>query len=148
MLTDAQLYWIITVRGDGRPHAVPLVGVWYDGAFAFCTGADEQKARNLETNPQVAVTTGGTCAKGWATGKDVVIEGTATRVTDPEALGVLAAAWWAKYGDDWHYEVRGEQFFELGNSGDGTSAGASVYRVATTKVLAFGDEHGQTAYRF
>ena len=37
LLTDAQLYWIITVRTDGRPHAVPLVGVWHDGAFAFCT---------------------------------------------------------------------------------------------------------------
>ena len=37
LLTEAQLYWIITVRADGRPHAVPLVGVWQDGAFAFCT---------------------------------------------------------------------------------------------------------------
>ena len=25
LLTEAQLYWIITVRTDGRPHAVPLV---------------------------------------------------------------------------------------------------------------------------
>mgnify|MGYP003788555729 CR=1 FL=1 len=39
LLTDAQLYWIVTVRADGRPHAVPLVGVWHDGSFAFCTGA-------------------------------------------------------------------------------------------------------------
>jgi hypothetical protein len=45
LLTDAQLYWIITVRANGRPHAVPLVGVWLDGAFAFCTGSDEQKQR-------------------------------------------------------------------------------------------------------
>ena len=27
LLISAQLYWIITVRADGRPHAVPLVGV-------------------------------------------------------------------------------------------------------------------------
>ena len=47
LLIDAQLYWIITVRADGRPHAVPLVGVWHDGAFAFCTGSEEQKQRNL-----------------------------------------------------------------------------------------------------
>ena len=37
-LTDAQLYWLVTVRADGRPHAVPLCGAWHDGAFAFCTG--------------------------------------------------------------------------------------------------------------
>ena len=95
LLTDAQLYWIITVRVDGRPHAVPLVGVWHDGAFAFCTGPDEQKARNLEANPQVAVATGGTGANGWTSGKDVVVEGTATRVTDAEALQALADAWFA-----------------------------------------------------
>ena len=35
LLTQAQLYWIVTVRVDGRPHAVPLVGVWHAGAFAF-----------------------------------------------------------------------------------------------------------------
>jgi nitroimidazol reductase NimA-like FMN-containing flavoprotein (pyridoxamine 5'-phosphate oxidase superfamily) len=148
LLTAAQLYWIITVRADGRPHAVPLVGVWHDGAFAFCTGDDEQKARNLETNPQVAVTTGRTGADGWATGEDVVIEGTAIKVTDAGTLQALADAWSAKYGDDWKFEVRGEQFFELSNSGDGTGGGASVYRVAAAKVLAFGESHGQTAYRF
>src|SRR5664280_1834786 len=65
LLTNAQLYWIITVRADGRPHAVPLVGVWHDGAFAFCTGSDEQKQRNLDANPLLAVTTGSTGVAGW-----------------------------------------------------------------------------------
>ena len=90
LLTAAQLYWIITVRTDGRPHAVPLVGVWHEGAFAFCTGSDEQKQRNLDSNPQVAVTTGSTGASGWSHGKDVVVEGTAVRVTDAETLHALA----------------------------------------------------------
>jgi general stress protein 26 len=148
LLTDAQLYWIITVRADGRPHAVPLVGVWQDGAFAFCTGPDEQKHRNLDANPHVAVTTGSTGANGWDNGKDVVVEGTAVRVTDPEALEGLAAAWFAKYGDDWKFEVRGEEFFELSSSGAGGEGGAWVYRVTPEKVLAFGDAHGQTRYRF
>ena len=107
LLTDAQLYWIITVRADGRPHAVPLVGVWQDGAFAFCTGAEEQKQRNLDADPQVAVTTGSTGANGWDSGKDVVVEGTAVRVTDAETLQALADAWFAKYGEDWQFEVRG-----------------------------------------
>jgi len=43
LLTDAQPYWMITVRPDGRPRAVPLVGVSHEGAFAFCTGPDEQR---------------------------------------------------------------------------------------------------------
>jgi nitroimidazol reductase NimA-like FMN-containing flavoprotein (pyridoxamine 5'-phosphate oxidase superfamily) len=148
LLTDAQLYWLITVRVDGRPHAVPLVGVWHDGAFAFCTGPGEQKARNLDANPHVAVTTGATGATGWDSGKDVVVEGTATRVTDAEALQELADAWFAKYGEDWKWEVRGAEFVDLSRSGDSAAGGAWVYRVAAAKVMAFGDAHGQTAYRF
>ena len=130
---DAQLYWIITVRADGRPHAVPLVGVWQDGAFAFCTGSDEQKQRNLDANAHVAVTTGSTGANGWNSGKDVVVEGTAVRVTDPEALRTLAAAWFAKYGDDWKFDVRGQEFVELSDSGASTRGGAWVYRVPRTR---------------
>jgi nitroimidazol reductase NimA-like FMN-containing flavoprotein (pyridoxamine 5'-phosphate oxidase superfamily) len=146
LLTDAQLYWIITVRADGRPHAVPLVGVWQDHAFAFCTGAEEQKQRNLDANPHVAVTTGSTGAHGWDSGKDVVVEGTAERVTDVDELQRLADAWFAKYGEDWAYAVRGQEFVERSSSGGGS--GARVYRVRPAKVLAFGDAHGQTAYRF
>jgi general stress protein 26 len=148
LLTDAQLYWIITVRADGRPHAVPLVGVWHDGAFAFCTGQEEQKQRNLDSNPQVAVATGTMGANGWNSGKDIVLEGTAVRVTNAEALQTLADAWFAKYGQDWRYAVRGQEFVELSDSGGSVSGGARVYRVAVAKVIAFGDEHGQTRYRF
>jgi general stress protein 26 len=148
LLTDAQLYWIITVRSDGRPHAVPLVGVWHEGAFAFCTGNAEQKQRNLDHNAHVAVTTGSTGAYGWNSGKDIVVEGTAARVTDGAALQELADAWSAKYGDDWRFEVRGQEFVEFSHSGGSTEGGARVYRVAPEKVLVFGDEHGQTRYRF
>ena len=146
-LTDAQLYWIVTVRADGRPHAVPLVGVWHAGAFAFCTGAEEQKHRNLEGDPRVAVATGSTGAGAWDSGREVVVEGTAVRVRDHDALQELADAWSAKYGDDWRFAVRGEEFVELSGSGGG-SGGAEVYRVAPGKVLAFGGGHGQTRYRF
>lgn len=148
LLMDAQLYWIITVRADGRPHAVPLVGIWQDGGFAFCTGSDEQKQRNLQAGAHVAVTTGSTGANGWDSGKDVVVEGTAVRVTDAEALRTLAAGWFAKYGDDWKFDVRGQEFVQLSDSGGSTQRGAWVYRVAPDKVIAFGDGHGQTRYRF
>lgn len=148
LLADAQLYWIITVRADGRPHAVPLVGVWQDGAFAFCTGPDEQKQRNLDANDRVAVTTGSTGANGWSSGLDVVLEGRAVRVTEPDALRALAEAWFEKYHGDWRFEVRGQEFVEVTDSGGETGGGAWVYRVAPAKVIAFGPPHGQTTYRF
>ena len=36
----------------------------------------------------------------------------------------------------------------LSHSGGSTEGGARVYRVKPAKVIAFGDTHGQTTYRF
>jgi general stress protein 26 len=145
-LADASLYWLVTVRRDGRPHAVPLCGVWRDEAFFFCTGDAEQKMRNLEANGHVTVVAGPLGADGWAVGKDIAVEGRAEVVVDDVELEALAAAWFAKYGADWHFEVRDHRFFEVTDGGG--HGGAQVFRVTPAKVLVFGDEHGQTTYRF
>ncbi|HCB06132.1 MAG TPA: pyridoxamine 5'-phosphate oxidase family protein [Nocardioides sp.] len=147
-LAEAQLYWIVTVRRDGRPHAVPLCGVWREGTFFFCTGDAEQKMRNLEHDPHVVVTAGPLGAAGWGSGKDIAVEGVATRVADEALLRSLADEWSRKYDGDWEWEVRDGRFFELSDQGDGTRDGAVVFRVPPDKVLVFGDEHGQTTYRF
>src|SRR4051794_13007586 len=76
LLREAELYWLTTVRADGRPHVTPIVGVWTGGAFAFCTGVGEQKHVNLLHSPLVAVTTG---SNAWTSGTDVVVEGAAER---------------------------------------------------------------------
>ena len=53
VLETAELFWICTVRSDGRPHMTPLVAVWLDGTLYFCTGETEQKFLNMRTNPNV-----------------------------------------------------------------------------------------------
>jgi nitroimidazol reductase NimA-like FMN-containing flavoprotein (pyridoxamine 5'-phosphate oxidase superfamily) len=139
VLEQAELYWLTTVRADGRPHVTPLIGVVRDGVVHFCTGLREQKAHNLEHSDQVALTTGN---NAWAQGLDVVVEGTAVRVTDADALQLIADAYEAKYGSVWHFDV-GDGVF-----GEGERA-AAVYRIEPAKVLAFAKEpHGQTTYRF
>ena len=139
VLEHAELYWLTTVRTDGRPHVTPLIGVWEDGAVHFCTGLLEQKARNLEHRREVALTTGNNT---WARGLDVVVEGVAVRVVDRDALQRLAEAYEAKYGSAWHFDV--------GDGGFGTGEDvAAVFRIEPTKVLAFAkDPHAQTRYRF
>jgi hypothetical protein len=55
LLASARTYWICTTRPDGRPHAVPVWGVWLDDTF-YCDGHPQTRwARNLEKNPSVAV---------------------------------------------------------------------------------------------
>src|SRR5260370_39211468 len=78
VLETAELFWISTVRADGRPHVTPVVAVWADGAIHFSTGAEEQKYFNLRANPQVVLTTG--CTR-WDTALHVVLEADPAQLT-------------------------------------------------------------------
>jgi predicted pyridoxine 5'-phosphate oxidase superfamily flavin-nucleotide-binding protein len=55
VLETAELFWITTVRADGRPHVTPLVAVWLDDAIHFSTGETEQKAMKLRVNRHVVL---------------------------------------------------------------------------------------------
>ena len=129
-LEAAELYWVSTVRPDGRPHATPLLGVWLDGALYFCTGAGERKAENLEENPHCILVTG----TNKLDGLDLVVEGEAVPVSDPAELGSVAAAYESKYGA--HLTAPEGTWFGLGDTirkGD-----ALVYRVAPSTAWGFG----------
>ena len=139
VIEEAELFWLSTVRSDGRPHVTPLVAVWSDGALYFSTGAGEQKARNLAMNPSCTLTTGD---NAWKSGLDVVIEGTATRVADHALLQALAEEWESKYEGDWHFDVANGAFHHEGGE-------ALVFEVAPAKALAFAKgEFAQTRFRF
>ena len=139
VLEEAELFWISTVRADGRPHVTPLVAVWLDGAIYFTTGATERKAHNLRGNPHVLLTTGCT----WNSGLDVVVEGDAVQITDDDVLKRLAHAWTTKWDGRWHFEVRDGVFHHE----DGA---ALVFRVLPTKVFAFatGTTSSHTRHQF
>jgi general stress protein 26 len=142
VLEYAEIFWLSTVRHDGRPHVTPLPAMWLDGSLHFCTGPAEQKARNLETNPRCVLTTG---TDRFRSGLDVIVEGTAVRVEDAESLQRAADAYLDKYGDDWRFDV-GDGVLTHGEAGE---MEAALLRVEPTKVLAFAkDPHGQTRYRF
>lgn len=127
-LEAAELFWITTVRADGRPHVSPLVAVWLDDGLHFSTGAAEQKAVNLRANPHVTLTTG---CNQWDHGVDVVVEGDAVQVTDDATLHRLADAWRTKWDGRWQYQAGAGAFqHEAGE--------ALVFRVAPAKVFAFG----------
>ena len=119
-LEDAELFWISTVRADGRPHVTPLVAVWLDDAIYFATGPGEQKAVNLGANQNVILTTG---CNEWERGLDVVVEGEAVQVMDESVLERLAATWATKWDGRWHYEVHDCGFrHEASETGDHLTA--------------------------
>jgi pyridoxine/pyridoxamine 5'-phosphate oxidase len=140
-LEKAEVYWLSTVRPDGRPHVTPIAAVWLDGSLHFTTGEGEQKALNLRHNDHVAVTTGSDVLDGI----DVVVEGAVVRVADETRLRRLADAYRPKYGDLFVFAVRGGALYA-----EGAQDEALAYEVRPAKVFAFGkgDSYSQTRWRF
>lgn len=91
-MAAAKNYWIGTVRPDGRPHSMPVWGVWLDGTLYFEGSPETRRGRNIAANPAVVV--------HLESGDQVVIiEGEAYETSRPERpLAVrLAEAYTAKY---------------------------------------------------
>lgn len=147
-LETAEMFWVTTVRPDGRPHVTPLIAVWLDGALYFCTGPSERKAKNLLQNQNCILTTG--CNKRHE-GLDIVIEGEAVLATDGALLLRVAHAYEAKYGNEWRFTVRDGTFHQVSESTQDEDAnGGLVYEVTPSKAFGFGrgDEYSQTRWRF
>ena len=145
-LEVAEIFWLSTVRTDGRPHVTPLVAVWDEDALHFCTGDTEQKALNLQGNAHVLLTTG--CNR-WQDGLDIVVEGDAVRTTNQEQLERLAKVWTTRWDGRWQYVVRDGCFFHHDEQGTAPDA-VLVFSVTPTKILAFakGNPFSHTRHQF
>jgi general stress protein 26 len=115
-LVASRNYWMVTVwpvvRGPrelaasasefvglyGRPHAMPVWGMWHDDAFWFSSSRTSRKAKNLAANPRCVVTTEDAL-------NPVVVEGTAELLTNPAEIAMLLALENAKYETDYKIEM-------------------------------------------
>src|ERR1700726_166832 len=87
-------YWVATTRPDGRPHVMPVWGVFVDDEFWFSSSRKSRKARNLAANPACAITADNAY-------EPVVIDGTAEVVFDSAGIGGFVTAINAKYETDY-----------------------------------------------
>ncbi len=93
-LTASHDYWVATVRPGGGPHVMPVWAVWDAGCLWFSSGLGSRKARNLDLDPRLTVTTDNAR-------EPVVVDGTAERVADLEARTRFIGLSNAKYGTDY-----------------------------------------------
>lgn len=148
VLEEAEVFWLITVRPNGRPHGTPLLAVWLDGAIFFCTGPDERKARNLKQHSGCLLLTGDNALPD---GMDIAVEGEAMQVSDEAVLGRVAQAYLEKYGEDWRYLVRDGALVHAEESLRGDDPGRVLaFRVAPNTVFGFGKgtRYSQTRWAF
>jgi nitroimidazol reductase NimA-like FMN-containing flavoprotein (pyridoxamine 5'-phosphate oxidase superfamily) len=141
-LQDAQVYWLTTVRPEGRPHVTPLLGIWFDAALYFCTGPSERKAKNLAENAHCVLTTG--C--NGLDGLDVVVEGDAAKVSNPTELASVADTYESKYGR--HFTAPEGTWFGLGDAIRRSEV--LLYRVDPSTAFGFGKgtPYSQTRWSF
>lgn len=93
-------YWLATVGPDGRPHATAVGAMWLDDRVYFVSGPGTRKSRNLAADPRCTITVS-------LDDIDLVMEGSARRVTDPATLDKLAGSYRAQ---GWPAEVSGDAF--------------------------------------
>ena len=87
--TAARNYWICTTRPDGRPHAIPVWGLWLADAVVFSTDPESLKARNFLARPDVVV--------HLESGDDVVIVEGRVQAFDRALLEAFLDAYEVKY---------------------------------------------------
>jgi PPOX class probable F420-dependent enzyme len=86
-------YWVATVWPDGRPHVMPVWGIWHDGSVWFSSSVQSRKARNLRGDPRCVVTTDNPI-------EPVVVEGVAEVVRELGAIQELVSRVNAKYSSE------------------------------------------------
>ncbi len=151
VLETAELFWLATVRVDGRPHVTPLVAVWHDGAIHFTVTSTAQKTVNLRGNPHVILVTGCNQIDSFdkKEGLTVVVEGDAVQVTDQDALRRLASVWATKWDGSWPYQVRNGYFYLYDEDEQRVLVDSNlVFAVSPTKVFAFAIGGSQTRHQF
>jgi nitroimidazol reductase NimA-like FMN-containing flavoprotein (pyridoxamine 5'-phosphate oxidase superfamily) len=91
-------FWLATQRPDGRPHLMPVWGVWDDESLWFSSARGSRKAINLRANPRCAIATDNAY-------EPVIVEGDAIEVTDEPQLRAALDLENRKYGTDYGVEM-------------------------------------------
>ena len=108
-MNNCRTFWLATIyaglqTGNGRPHVMPVWGVWLDDAFFFSTGRKSRKGQNLSANPACTITNDD--------GQEaVIVEGLATQAEDAADQERVATAYKKKYKMD--PRSMGEPIFRL-----------------------------------
>ena len=136
----AASYWLATTNPDGRPHVAAVGALWVDGKIYFTSSIRTRKGRNLAARPDCV------CSVSL-TGIDIVLEGTAIRISDRPTLLRLAK----RYADQgWPARVSGDAFTAEYSA---PSAGPPpwnlyVVRASTAFGVSTADPPGATRWRF
>jgi len=138
--SPAITHFLGTCRPDGTPHAAGIGAQWMDGRFYFTSNPATRKARDLAVNPRCTIS-------ARLDGIDLVLEGTAAKVTDAETLERVAAG----YRDGgWPCQVEGDALTAPFSAPSAGPPPWEVYRFTAHTVVgvATREPYGATRWKF
>jgi hypothetical protein len=140
-LEQGRWYWLTTVRPNARPHVMPVLAVWSDGALYFVAAEASRKARNLARNARCVITVA-------ADDAHLVVEGDAVKVDSQITLRRVAALYDSKY--DWRVRIRNDAFDADYGAPTAGPPPYQLYEVSPTTVFGFGTDEtfSPTRWRF
>jgi hypothetical protein len=130
--------WLTTINPDGSPHLTPVGFAQFDGIWYFTSGPGTRKSRNLAADPR--------CVVSVATHPfDLVIEGSAARVTDADELRSVADEY-VRVG--WPAQVERDALTAEYSAPSAGPPPWHVYKITPSTVFAFGTAEPYGATRF
>jgi hypothetical protein len=131
--------WLATVRSDGRPHLMPVLAFWFDGALHFVAGEGTQKGRNLAANSYCVIGTESTELPSL----DVVVEGRAKPLTNQEVVRNAAEHLGS---NGWPLEAIGDEVFGP-NAPTAGPPPYRIYRLTPTKAFGLPGTYGMDQFK-
>ncbi len=138
---DRHTWWLATIDADGAPHVTGVGALWHKGFLWFETGETTRKGRNVARDPRCTMSL---AARDY----DLVVEGEAHLVRDPDVVAEMAELWAAD--DGWPCRVD-ESGTALTADFSAPSAGPPpwhVYRVTPLRATALQTVEPGGATRF
>lgn len=134
-------HFLATVRPDGRPHVAGVGALWFEDKFYIVSGPGTRKSRNLAERPDCVISV-------KLDDLDLVVEGSARRVTDGPTLERIAERYNTQGG--WPVKVDGDAFTAPYSAPSAGPPPWYLYEFTPTKAfgVAYEEPHGATRWVF
>ena len=133
--------WLTTINPDGSPHVTAVGAVWDGDRLWFQTADRTRKAKNLVREQRCAVSV-------TLDGCDVVVEGTAEKVTDPDDVARIAEVWATRGGWPVRPDEHGTGITAPFNAPGLGPPPWFVYRITPTAATSVTQQGGSTRWTF
>jgi Pyridoxamine 5'-phosphate oxidase len=130
--------WLATTRPDGRPHLMPVIAFWIEGALHIVAGEDTRKARNLAADGRCVIGTSSTRLPSL----DLVVEGRADPLTDHDAVRHVTEFLGER---NWPLEAKGDKVYGP-NAPTAGPPPYTIFRIVPSKVFGLPGMYGMEQF--